>query len=118
MRTALAPQRSIPSPARSQATRQSAIYVSFAFSFSRRRGRPLARPPAPATSEGEHVEHRARLHPLQLGCGIDEPLVPCTAEADQDRDILLAIDREGHRRRVDATAGVELPEFCQRLGVV
>ena len=29
----------------------------------------------------------------------------------------FAIDRKGHRRCVDAAAGVELPEFLQRLGV-
>src|ERR1700749_1401185 len=74
-------------------------------------------PPAQLTSEGEHVERRPRLHLLQLRRGIDEPLVPGAAHPDQDRDVLLAIDAEGHRRRIDATAGVELPLLLQRLAV-
>src|SRR5215475_11796670 len=67
--------------------------------------------------EREHVEHRSRLHPFQLRRGIDEPLVPGAALPDQDRNILLAVDREGHRRSVDAATRVELPELLQRLAV-
>src|ERR1700677_86548 len=68
-------------------------------------------------SEPEDIERRARLHALELGRGIDEPLVPCAAHSDEDRDILLAVDGECHRGRAHAAAGVEAPEFLERLAV-
>src|ERR1700748_3362931 len=68
-------------------------------------------------SEREYVEHRAGLNSLQLGRCIDEPLIPGATEANQDGDILFAVDREGHRWRIDASPGVEVPELLQCLGV-
>src|SRR5277367_6870477 len=67
--------------------------------------------------QSEDVEHGARLHLLQLGRRVDEPLVPGAAQADEDRDILLAVYGERHRRRAHAAAGVEAPELLQRLAV-
>src|SRR6185369_16050530 len=68
-------------------------------------------------SECEDVQHRAGLYLLQLGRRIDKPLVPCPAQADQDGQVLLAINREGDRRCVDAASGVELPELLQTLSI-
>src|SRR4029453_14802942 len=51
-----------------------------------------------SASEREHVEHRARLNLLQFRRGLDEPLVPGAAEADQDDEKLLAVCLERHRR--------------------
>src|ERR1700730_3865443 len=68
-------------------------------------------------SECKHVEHRAGLHPLQFRGGVDEPLVPGAAQADQDRDVLLAVDREAHRWCIDTSARVELPALLQCFGV-
>src|SRR6478609_11865394 len=78
-------------------------------------GTAVGSPSVSGISEGEHVEHRSRLYLLQLRRCIDEPLVPGAAQADQNGDVLLAVDRKGHRRCVDAVASIELPEFLQGL---
>src|SRR6185503_14868822 len=83
----------------------------------KREGPRLADPPIFGMSERENVEHRSRLHLLQFGCRIDEPLVPGPAQADQNGEVLFAINREGHWRCVDAATRVELPELLQRLGI-
>src|SRR4051794_23051526 len=67
--------------------------------------------------QSEDVERRTRLNAFQLGRRIDEPFVPGAAQTNEDREILLAIDRERHRWSVDAAASVEFPELLQRFGV-
>ena len=44
--------------------------------------------------------------------------VGALARTDQHRDVLLAIDRVGDRRRIDAGADIVAPEFLQCLGIV
>ena len=61
-------------------------------------------------SECKHVEHRAGLNSLQLRGGIDEPLVPGAAQADQDGDVLFAIDRKRHRRSLNSRVQREAPQ--------
>ena len=68
-------------------------------------------------SEREYVQRRSRLHLFQLRRAVDEPLIPSAAHTDENRDILLTVDREGHRRRIDAAARIELPKTLQRLRV-
>src|SRR5512138_549813 len=82
------------------------------------RARPMVGPRFSGKSESEHVEHRSRLNLFQFRRRIDEPLVPGAAQPDQDGDVLLAIDRKGHGRCVDAATGVELPQLLQRFGIV
>ena len=48
---------------------------------------------------------------------LDEPFVPGATQPHQNGDVLLAVDREGHRGRVDAGIGVKLPQLGERLGV-
>src|ERR1700722_9225611 len=89
-------------------------FMTFA---QKRRGRALLTRGLALPSEPEDVESRSWLHFLQLRRALDEPLVPGAAHADQNGDILLAIDREGHRRRAHAAAGVELPQTLQGLRI-
>src|SRR4051794_27867086 len=62
-------------------------------------------------------QRRTRANGFQFRRRIDKPFVPGTALPDQDRDILLPVRGEGHRRRIDATTGVETPQFLQGLGI-
>src|SRR5260370_41788979 len=84
-----------------------------------KRNLSLSVPPAirySLLSQPEHEQHGlvAHLPDLrrlrQLGPG--RP-----ARARQDRDVLLAVDLEAHRRRAEAGADVDLPELLKR-GVV
>src|SRR5260221_591779 len=120
--------RATPGADRATSTAASAInavmedILPFAIGSSCLRKKQADRAVAPSArgcvmSESKHVKHRAGLNPLQLRSGIDEPLVPGAAQADQDRDVLLAVDREAHRRCIDAAAGLEFPALLQCFGV-
>src|SRR5215475_6538035 len=66
-------------------------------------------------SQSEHVQHRRSRGVLELG-KFRQRLLRLLRSYEY-RDILLAVDRVGDRRSVDAGARVEAPEFLQGLGV-
>src|SRR5262249_32715522 len=67
-------------------------------------------------SEPEHEQHR--LIALLLEFRREHMLVQCNpAQPGQDRDILPAVDLEGHWRRVESHPDVDPPELLQ-CGVV
>src|SRR5258708_13041443 len=68
------------------------------------------------TSQPEHVEHQ-RVALLLEFRRVDETRPRDRARPRDDRDILLAVDLERHRRRGKARAHVDLPQLVER-GVV
>src|SRR5262245_2942336 len=68
------------------------------------------------SSQPEHEQHGLVALLLELG---DELVLAARdrAQPRQDRDVLLAVDLERHRRRVEAGADVDLPELLH-AGVV
>ncbi len=70
----------------------------------------------------EHVEHCRPRHVAQfrspgdprLGIG-DLSRWPHAARTRRDRDVLLAVDRIGHGRRVEARADIDPPQHIERL---
>src|SRR5262245_35476199 len=70
-----------------------------------------------SASEPEHKQHR--LVALLLQFRRERVLANRdAAQAGEDRDILLAVDLEGHRRRVEADADIDLPDLLQRRVVI
>src|SRR5262252_7335597 len=67
-------------------------------------GTPDSRPPL----QSEHEQHRLIAHLAKLR-RVDEPGPGVAAEPRQDGEVLLAAGLEGHRRRVDAGADIDLP---------
>src|SRR4029450_211801 len=68
------------------------------------------------SSQSEHEDHRRIAEVLHLGR--TRQLVPGVAEqAGRNGDVLLAVDRIAHRRRVEAGADIDAPELLQRLVV-
>ena len=65
-------------------------------------------------SQPEHVQHRGA-STMFLSSGALAQRRVALARADQHGDVLLAVDRVGDRRRVDAGAGVEAPHLLQGL---
>src|SRR6266436_1337007 len=68
------------------------------------------------TSQREHMQHDC-IALLSEFRRIDKPRSGCRARSRDDRDILLAIDFERHRRRGKARTDVDLPQFVER-GVI
>src|SRR5712671_3938359 len=69
-----------------------------------------------ACSQREHMQHDCIALLSEFRC-IDKPRSGCRARSRDDRDILLAIDFERHRRRGKARTDVDLPQFVER-GVI
>src|SRR5690242_1915981 len=67
--------------------------------------------------KSENEQHRTGLNRLELWSGLDKPLVPCTALPGENGDVLLSPGSERHRRCVDATAAVELPQHFECFGI-
>src|SRR3984893_339043 len=67
-------------------------------------------------SQAEYEKHGRVAHLLELR-RVDEPGLGSRARSRCDRHILLAVDLEAHRRRGNARADIELPQFRKR-GVV
>src|SRR5262245_60234179 len=68
---------------------------------------------ASKASQPKHEQHRVVTLFLELGR--EHVLADGdAAEPRQDCDVLLAAHLEGHRRRVEARADVDLPELLQR----
>src|ERR1700751_5835476 len=63
-------------------------------------------------SEREDVEHRRVALVLHLG-RVDELGARGIARTRRNCEILLAVDREGHGRRREAGAAIDLPELLQ-----
>ena len=61
--------------------------------------------------QAEHEQHRRRRVVPQFRRGTEH--LVAHGGACQDRDVLLAVDREGDGRRVNAGADVEAPHFLQ-----
>src|SRR5262245_59493464 len=79
--------------------------------------RALAHPTRRRASEPEHKQHR--LVALLLQLRRERMLADRdAAQAREDRDILLAIDLEGHRRCIEANADIDLPELLQGRVVI
>src|SRR6516162_2273138 len=77
-------------------------------------GPPLSGGDDSKASEAEHKQHRRVLHVFERRRFAQE--VPgLNVPANQHRDILLAVDRIGHRRRRAERAGVETPQRLQCL---
>src|SRR5258707_15550841 len=72
------------------------------------RTRWLLRPTLP--SQTEHEDHRGAAAEVALLRRGRKPAHGVAGEAGGDGDVLLAIDRVGHRRRVDAGADIEAPQ--------
>src|SRR3979411_994547 len=66
-------------------------------------------PPYGSLLKPEHEQHGLVAHFPQLR-RVRMPALGDWAEPRQDRDILLAVDLERHRRRVEAAADVDLPQ--------
>src|SRR5258707_15867142 len=76
-------------------------------------GTPDSRPPL----QSEHEQHRLVAHLAKLR-RVDEPGPGVAAEPRQDGDVLLAAGLEGHRRRVDAGADIDLPHLLKAYVVI
>src|SRR5262245_54002558 len=87
-------------------------YESICASLSR-----LAEEARCAVSEPEHVQHRGVALLAQFR-RVDEAVSGDRARTGHDRDILLAIDLEGHRRRREARADIDLPHLFERSVVM
>src|SRR6516165_4752088 len=66
--------------------------------------------------QAEHVEHRSGRHVLEFGRQWNR--IVWLPRTHQDGDILLAVHRIADRRRIDAAADIEAPDFLESLGVV
>ena len=80
--------------------------------------------PTSGELQPEHVEHGRLRHLAQFGRPRDPRLGignlagwPHAAQARRDRDVLLAVHRIGHGRRVDARAHIDLSQHIERLVV-
>src|SRR5438093_10238031 len=76
------------------------------------RRRATRQPPvatAPPQLKAEDVERVSGRHILELGKLRQD--VVANARANQHGDILLAVDRIGDRRRIDAGADIEAPQL-------
>src|SRR5215472_6562443 len=71
-----------------------------------------AGPRLPLPSQSEYELNRLVAHLAQFR-GVDEPGPRVAAEPGHDGDILPAAGLEGHRRRVDAGADVDLPQLLK-----
>src|SRR6516164_5298614 len=69
-----------------------------------------------APSQREDIKHGRIADLLQLR-RVDELRSCGRAQARRDGEVLFAVDLERHRRRTEASADVDLPQFVQR-GVV
>ncbi len=72
--------------------------------------------PVVTPSQREHVQHRHVALVLELR-RVDQMALRIAARPGRDRQILLAVDLERHRRRREGGADIDLPELVQR-GVV
>jgi len=63
-------------------------------------------------------QHRTRLNPLEFGCRLNEPLIPCTALTCENGDVLLSAGSERHRRRINATSATVAPPFEKPVEVL
>src|SRR5260221_10286179 len=106
----------IRAPAR-RVRRRLTIGYRIGFLAVDRRGSGRRRLRPDTASQAEDEEHRARRHLLETLGRVDEPFVPGAAQTDEDGDILLAVDGEGHRRCGDAGLGGGIPEVIERLWV-
>src|SRR5919106_505334 len=80
-----------------------------AFRFLPTTGSAGGRPRANSRNRSVEREHED---------GVAELIVELEVAAGGDRDVLLAVERERHRRRVDASTGLERPELLARCCVV
>src|ERR1700730_7158079 len=72
--------------------------------------------PANLRSQTEHIQHGGTALFVELRRG--EQLGPrCRARPRCDREVLLAVDLEGHRGRSEAGAYIDLPKLVER-GVI
>ncbi len=71
----------------------------------------------PSPLQSEHEQHRLVAHLAKLR-RVDEPGPGVAAEPRQDGDVLLAAGLEGHRRRVDAGADIDLPQLLKAYVVI
>src|SRR5581483_11127754 len=69
-----------------------------------------------AVSKAEHEQHRSRRGHLELGRERKDRVR--LLRADQDGNVLLAVDCVGHRRRVHTGAKIDAPKLLQRFGIV
>src|SRR5262245_42398423 len=70
-----------------------------------------------AWSKPEHIQHHGVALLLELG-RVDELGLGGAARPRCDRDVLLAIDLEGHRGRREAGADIDLPHLLERRVIV